>query len=374
MSVTAPAGFTAGGVAAGQGGDGAPDLALVVNEGPARAAAGVFTRHPVQSAPVLWSAQVLRGGTVGAVLLDAANAHACTGPSGFQAVHAIVERAARAAGRNAAEVAFAATGRIGVPASLEVLLPAVDRVAEEAHEFGGERAAQALAPAPAPPVTAAVRGDGWTVGGMVAAAGPYGPAPTTSLVVLTTDAELPAPALERALRPAVAAGFDRLGARPAAAPGDTALLLASGAAERAPDEAEFADAVGRLRAELARRLVRGAPGATKEIRIEVTGAATEADALAVGRAVAGDAPLRHAIHREDPDWGRIVATLGATDAVFAPHRLTVTLGGVRVCHDGVADVGAAVDLRFREVAIAVGLGAGACSATVWTTDLPAAAG
>ncbi|UED83091.1 bifunctional ornithine acetyltransferase/N-acetylglutamate synthase [Streptomyces profundus] len=368
MSVTAPAGFTAAGVAARPGGEGAPDLALVVNEGPTRAAAGVFTSHRLPSAPVLWSAQVLRGGAVGAVLLDTANAHACTGPLGFQDVHAVVERTALAVGRDAAQVAFAATGRIGVRASLGTLLPAVDLLAERAHEFGGERAAQALAPAPGPPVTAAVRGEGWTVGGMVA-----GAAPTSSPVVLTTDAELPAPALEHALRPALGATFHRIGARTAASPGDTALLLASGASRRAPDEAEFADAVRRVCADLARQAVRSAPGATKEIEIEVRGAATEEDALAVGRAIAGDDPLRHAIHREDPDWGRIVAALGGADAAFEPHRLAVTLGGVQVCRDGAAgDDAALVDLRFRAVAIAVDLGVGTRSATVWTTDLPAA--
>ncbi|KAB8162540.1 bifunctional ornithine acetyltransferase/N-acetylglutamate synthase [Streptomyces sp. 3MP-14] len=393
MSVTAPAGFTAAGVAAGVAAGhkpaGAPDLALVVNEGPSLAAAGVVTTNRVKGAPVLWTEQVLRAGAVSAVLLDSGCANACTGPLGFQDTHAAVERAARALDRNAAQIAVAATGPMGVRPALDRLLPGIDLAAGQLSEFGGERAARAIMTTDTQPKTAAARGGngdgngggsgsgtaaGWTVGGMAKGGAMLAPSLATLLVVLTTDAEVPAPALDRALRAATRATFERIDADGVASPNDTVLLLASGASQVTPDADEFAEAVHAVCADLARQLVKDADGATKEIRVEVTGAAGEEAALTAARAVAGDALVKAALRAEDPAWPRVVAAVGASGVAVEPHRLAVAVNGVQVCRGAApADDPAAVDLRFREVTLAVDLGAGDCSATVWTTDATAAA-
>ncbi|RMI34637.1 bifunctional glutamate N-acetyltransferase/amino-acid acetyltransferase ArgJ [Streptomyces triticirhizae] len=387
MSVTAPAGFTAAGVAAGVAAghkpEGAPDLALVVNEGPSLAAAGVVTTNRVKGAPVLWTEQVLRAGAVSAVLLDSGCANACTGPLGFQDTHAAVERAARALDRNAAQIAVAATGPMGVRPAMDRLLPGIDLAAGQLTEFGGERAARAIMTTDTQPKTAAVRGGigsgggtgaGWTVGGMAKGGAMLAPSLATLLVVLTTDAEVPAPALDRALRAATRTTFERIDADGVASPNDTVLLLASGASHVTPDADEFAEAVRAVCADLARQLVKDADGATKEIRVEVTGAASEEAALTAARAVAGDALVKAALRAEDPAWPRVVAAVGASGVAVEPHRLAVAVNGVQVCRGAApADDPAAVDLRFREVTLAVDLGAGDRSATVWTTDHTVAA-
>ncbi|MDT0269986.1 bifunctional ornithine acetyltransferase/N-acetylglutamate synthase [Streptomyces sp. DSM 44915] len=371
MSVTAPAGFSAAGIAAG--GAGRPDLALVVNHGPTLAAAGQFTGNRVKAAPVHWSQQVLRGGRVSAVLLDAACANSCTGPLGFQDTHAAVERAARALGHNAAEIAVAATGPMGVRPAMDRLLPGVDHAAEQLSEFGGERAARAIMTSDTQPKTAAVRGAGWTVGGMAKGSAPLAPGLATLLVVLTTDADLPATELDRALRAATRVTFDRIDADGVMSTNDTVLLLASGAAGTTPEPAEFAAAVESVCADLARQLVRDVEGATKEVLVEVVHAASEADALAVGRAVAGNAQVKRAVRAEVADWPGVLAAVGATGAAFEPHRLAVAVNGVWVCRDGApAAAVAEVDLRFREVTLTVDLAAGDRSAALRTTDLTAA--
>ena len=398
MSVTAPAGFTAAGVAAGTKPDGAPDLALVVNEGPSLAAAGVLTTNRVKGAPVLWTEQVLRGGAVAAVLLDSGCANACTGPLGFQDAHAAVEHVAHALDLNAAQVAVAATGPMGVRPALERLLPGVDLAVERLSEFGGERAARAIMTTDTQPKTAAVRGGsgapggsgtggdgrggggtggavgaGWTVGGMAKGGAMLAPSLATLLVVLTTDADVPAPELDRALRAATRATFERIDADGVSSTNDTVLLLASGASQTVPEPGEFAAAVRAVCADLARQLVKDAEGATKEIVVEVRGAAGEEEALAVGRAVAGDALVKAALHAEDPAWPRVVAAVGASGVEVEPHRLAVAVNGVWVCRGAApADDPAAVDLRFREVTLTVDLGAGDGSATVLTSDATAA--
>ncbi|SOD61397.1 glutamate N-acetyltransferase [Streptomyces zhaozhouensis] len=377
MSVTAPVGFTATGVAAGAAPDGAPDLALVVNEGPGLAAAGVFTTNRVKGAPVLWTEQVLRGGAVAAVLVDAGCANACTGPLGFQDAHAAVEHTARLLDRDAARIALAATGPMGVRPAMDRLLPGVEAAAARLSEFGGDRAARAIMTTDTQPKTAAVRGGsgaGWTVGGMAKGGAMLAPSLATLLVVLTTDADLPAPELARALRAATRATFERIDADAVASPNDTVLLLASGASGIAPAPEEFAEAVRAVCADLARQLVKDAEGATKEIAVEVTGAVDEEQALTAARAVARDPLVKAALRAEDPAWPRVVAAVGASGAAVEPHRLAVAVNGVPVCRDGApAEDAAAVDLRFREVRLTVDLGAGDRSASLWTTDWAAGA-
>ncbi|WP_069772839.1 MULTISPECIES: bifunctional glutamate N-acetyltransferase/amino-acid acetyltransferase ArgJ [unclassified Streptomyces] len=372
MSVTAAKGFTAAGIAAGIKQNGNPDLALVVNTGPRRAAAGVFTSNRVKAAPVLWSEQVLKGGRVTAVVLNSGGANACTGPKGFQDTHATAEKVADVLGHNAAEVAVASTGLIGVLLPMDKLLPGVETAAGQLSEHGGEKAAIAIKTTDTVHKTSVAQGDGWTVGGMAKGAGMLAPGLATMLVVLTTDADVDSETLDRALRAATAVTFDRVDSDGCMSTNDTVLLLASGASEVTPGHEEFAAAVRAVCDDLGQQLIRDAEGASKDIKVEVVGAASEDDAVEVGRSIARNNLLKCAIHGEDPNWGRVLSAIGTTKAAFEPDRLNVAINGVWVCKNGgVGEDRDKVDMRYREVHIVADLAAGAETATIWTNDLTA---
>ncbi|KAF0649160.1 MULTISPECIES: bifunctional glutamate N-acetyltransferase/amino-acid acetyltransferase ArgJ [Streptomyces] len=372
MSVTAAKGFTAAGIAAGIKENGNPDLALVVNNGPRRAAAGVFTSNRVKAAPVLWSEQVLKTGELAAVVLNSGGANACTGPRGFQDTHATAEKAAEVLGVGAGEVAVASTGLIGVHLPMDKLLPGVEKAAAELSEHGGEKAAIAIKTTDTVHKTAVATRDGWTVGGMAKGAGMLAPGLATMLVVLTTDADLDAPELDKALRAATRVTFDRVDSDGCMSTNDTVLLLASGASGTTPAYDDFADAVREVCDSLGRQLIGDAEGASKDIRVEVVNAATEADAVEVGRSIARNNLLKCAIHGEDPNWGRVLSAIGTTGAIFEPDRLNVAINGVWVCRDGsVGDDRDLVDMRYREVTVTADLAAGTESAVIWTNDLTA---
>ncbi|MBF4137462.1 MULTISPECIES: bifunctional glutamate N-acetyltransferase/amino-acid acetyltransferase ArgJ [Streptomyces] len=372
MSVTAAQGFTAAGIAAGIKANGNPDLALVVNTGPRRSAAGVFTANRVKAAPVLWSEQVVKDGQVAAVVLNSGGANACTGPQGFQDTHATAEKVAEILGEGAGDIAVASTGLIGELLPMDKLLPGVETAAAALSAHGGEKAAIAIKTTDTVHKTAVVTGDGWTVGGMAKGAGMLAPSLATMLVVLTTDADLDSDTLDRVLRGATRTTFDRIDSDACMSTNDTVLLLASGACGKVPGEAEFAEAVRTVCDDLARQLIGDAEGASKDIRIEVTGAASEEDAVQVGRTIARNNLLKCAVHGEDPNWGRVLSAIGTTDAVFEPDRLDVAINGVWVCKDGgVGEDRSLVDMRYREVTITADLHAGDASAVIWTNDLTA---
>lgn len=373
MSVTAAQGFTAAGIAAGIKDSGNPDLALVVNNGPRRAAAGVFTSNRVKAAPVLWSEQVLKGGEVSAVVLNSGGANACTGPQGFQDTHATAEKAAEVLeGHSAGEIAVASTGLIGLLLPMDKLLPGIEKAAAALSEHGGEKAAIAIKTTDTVHKTAVAGGEGWTVGGMAKGAGMLAPGLATMLVVLTTDADVAAPALDAALRDATRTTFDRVDSDGCMSTNDTVLLLASGASGITPEQKEFAEAVRAVCDDLARQLIGDAEGASKDIRIEVVNAATEDDAVEVGRSIARNNLLKCAIHGEDPNWGRVLSAIGTTKAAFEPDELNVAINGVWVCKNGgVGEDRDLVDMRYREVKITADLAAGTESAVIWANDLTA---
>lgn len=373
MSVTAPMGFRAAGVAAGIKQSGARDVAVVINDGPSRAAAGVFTSNRVKAAPVLWSEQVLRGGRVRAVLLNSGGANACTGSAGFADTHASAERLAAALDDSAGEIAVCSTGLIGERLPMDRLLAGADEAVAAAARAGGLAAADAIRTTDTVAKIAFQRAGGYTVGGMAKGAGMLAPALATMLVVLTTDAGLPAAGLDQALRAATRVTFDRLDTDGCMSTNDTVLLLASGAAGTQPELGEFTRVLTEVCADLARQLQADAEGATKAIAIEVVGAASEQDAVTAGRAVARSSLLKCALSGEDPNWGRVLAAVGTTDAVFEPDRLNVAINGVWVCRHGAAgDDRSKVDLSGRDVTIIVDLSAGRHAATIRTTDLTAA--
>ncbi|MEV7845430.1 bifunctional glutamate N-acetyltransferase/amino-acid acetyltransferase ArgJ [Streptomyces cyaneofuscatus] len=373
MSVTAAQGFSAAGIAAGIKESGNPDLALVVNHGPRRAAAGVFTSNRVKAAPVLWSEQVLKGGAVTAVVLNSGGANACTGPQGFQDTHATAEKVAEVLeGHSAGEVAVASTGLIGILLPMDKLLPGIEQAAAALSEHGGEKAAIAIKTTDTVHKTAVAGGEGWTVGGMAKGAGMLAPGLATMLVVLTTDADVPAEQLDAALRDATRTTFDRVDSDGCMSTNDTVLLLASGASGITPEQGAFAEAVRAVCDDLARQLIGDAEGASKDIRIEVINAATEDDAVEVGRSIARNNLLKCAIHGEDPNWGRVLSAIGTTKAAFEPDQLNVAINDVWVCKNGgVGEDRDLVDMRYREVKITADLAAGTESAVIWANDLTA---
>ncbi|MDW5326206.1 bifunctional glutamate N-acetyltransferase/amino-acid acetyltransferase ArgJ [Plantactinospora sp. KLBMP9567] len=378
MSVTVPRGFRAAGVAAGLKSSGARDVALVVNDGPDATAAGVFTANRVKAAPVLWSQQVLRAGLVRAVVLNSGGANACTGAPGFQDTHATAEHAAAALSGSAdrgpavgaGEVAICSTGLIGERLPMERLLSGVDTAVAGLTADGGPAAAEAIMTTDTRPKTTVVAGTGWTVGGMAKGAGMLAPALATMLCVVTTDAVAGPALLDEVLREACRVSFDRVDSDGCLSTNDTVLLLASGASGIAPSQAELTAAVTEACRDLARQLVADAEGASKEVAIEVVGAADEDDAVEVGRAVARNNLVKTALFGNDPNWGRILAAVGTTAAAFEPDGIDVAVNGIWVCRSGAAaEDRAKVDLSGRQVTIRIDLHAGPAEATILTNDL-----
>jgi glutamate N-acetyltransferase / amino-acid N-acetyltransferase len=374
MSVTSAAGFRAAGVKAGIKESGQPDLAVVINDGPSHGAAGVFTANRVQAAPVLWTRQVIAGGLVRAVVLNSGGANACTGPDGFADTHHTAERLAAALALSAGEIAVCSTGLIGERLPMDRLLPGVDAAARAAAASadGGLAAADAIRTTDTVAKTCEVPGPGYTIGGMAKGAAMLAPALATMLAVLTTDADLSAAGLDAALQKAVGVTFNRLDTDGCMSTNDTVLLLSSAASGIRPDPGEFTALLTRGCADLARQMQVDAEGASKAIDIEVTGAASQQDAVTVGRAVARCNLLKCALGGEDPNWGRVLAAVGTTDATFEPDRLSVAINGVWVCRNGYAARDrSGVDLRPRDVTITIDLSAGSQAATIRTTDLTA---
>jgi glutamate N-acetyltransferase/amino-acid N-acetyltransferase len=370
VSVTAAKGFRAAGVAAGIKASGGLDLALVVNDGPSAMAAGVFTTNRVKAAPVLWSQQIVADQQVRAVVLNSGGANACTGPDGFADTHATAEKLAAALSIGAGDVAVCSTGLIGERLPMTELLAGVDAAATALGPNGGEHAAEAIRTTDTVAKQASVSRDGWTVGGMAKGAGMLAPGLATMLCVITTDAVIDAFTADQALRSATRQTFDRVDADGCMSTNDTVLLLSSGASEVTPKPTDFAAALRAVCADLAAQLIADAEGATKEVRIEVTGAADEDDAVEVARSIARNNLLKCALFGNDPNWGRVLAAIGTTDARFEPDELDVAMNEVQICRRGAAaEDRSQVDLSGRDIHILVDLHAGSSAATVWTNDL-----
>jgi glutamate N-acetyltransferase/amino-acid N-acetyltransferase len=370
VSVTAPQGFRAAGVAAGLKTSGAPDLALVVNDGPDHHAAAVFTSNRVQAAPVVWSRQVLRDGRADAVVLNSGGANACTGAQGFADTHLTAERAAELLGVSAGDVVVCSTGLIGELLPMPSLLEGVARAADALSADGGVAAAVAIKTTDTVHKVAVAQRDGWSVGGMAKGAGMLAPALATMLVVVTTDAVVEPGSLDVVLRAATATTFDRIDSDGCQSTNDTVVLMSSGASGVAVSGSDLTEAVTEVCASLARQLIADAEGAHHDIAIEVRSAATEADALEVGRAIARNNLFKCAVFGNDPNWGRVLAAVGTTRAAFEPERLDVSINGVQVCRaGGVGEDRSLVELAGREVHVLVDLHAGDEAATIWTNDL-----
>ena len=370
MTVTHPHGFRAGGIPIGLKSTGAKDVALVVNDGPRHDSASVFTANRCKANPVLWSEQVVQDGVVRAVFLNSGGANCYTGPEGFRTTHAVAERVADHLGIGAVDVVVCSTGLIGLTNDRDTVLAGVDRAYDALDPDGGSHAAEAIMTTDSASKQVVVDGGGWSVGGMAKGAGMLAPQLATMLVVLTTDAVADAADLDTALRAATRVSFDRLDSDGCMSTNDTVTVLASGASGITPTVADLTDALTRACTDLAMQLLADAEGADHEIAITVLGAADEDDAVEVGRSIARSNLFKAAVFGKDPNWGRVLASVGTTQAVFDPADLDVAMNGVWVCRSSTpAEDPATVDLDPREVSVTVDLKSGDARATVWTNDL-----
>ena len=369
MSVSFPEGFRAAGVASGLKASGNKDVALVVNDGPKHAAAAVFTSNRCKANPILWSQEVIKSGLARAIILNSGGANCYTGPQGFQTTHATAEKVGELLGTGAAEILVCSTGLIGEQLDRDKLLSGAQE-AFSTLDSGGASAAEAIMTTDTVPKLATRQGSGYRLGGMAKGAGMLAPALATMLVVITTDADLEPQELDAALREATRLSFDRLDSDGAMSTNDQVTLMASGASGVKPEPIEFQELLTELCQELALKLLDDAEGASHNIHIKVRGAASESDALEVGRAIARNNLFKTAIFGNDPNWGRILAAIGTTSAAFDPYDIDVLMNSVLISAKGMpAADRSEVDLSGREVVIEIDLHSGEQTATVVTNDL-----
>lgn len=370
MTVTHATGFAAAGIHAGIKKNGNKDLALVRNLGPLHNAAAVFTSNRAQANPIIWSKEVIKDGLVSAIVLNSGGANCFTGAQGFQATHSTAEAVGSALDVSSGDVLVCSTGLIGEQLPLDLILAGVENLSTVLATDGGQDAAEAIMTTDSVSKTVARDGNGYRIGGMAKGAGMLAPGLATMLVVLTTDAELSSEELDRALRAATRVSFDRLDSDGCMSTNDQVTLMASGASGVTPDLDEFTAVLTDACIDLAQQLQRDAEGASHDITIAVTKAATEEDAVEVGRSVARNNLFKAAIFGNDPNWGRVLAAIGTTSADFDPYNVDVYMNGVRVCTAGGPDRPRdEVDLTPRATQLDIVLNAGSASATVYTNDL-----
>ncbi|MGO1537842.1 MAG: bifunctional glutamate N-acetyltransferase/amino-acid acetyltransferase ArgJ [Leucobacter sp.] len=378
MTVTAPKGFRSSGLAVGLKSTGKPDLALVVNDGPLIASAAVFTSNRAQANPILWSRKIMQTRSARAVVLNSGGANCFTGDFGYATTTLTADAVANALGASNVhpeEILVCSTGLIGtgdqvfrdrIVDNIPGLVAALrddDEVAAEAILTTDSRAKTAVREYD----TEAGR---WAIGAMAKGAGMLAPGLATMLVVITTDAVIEEAALDRALRSATGESFDRLDSDGCMSTNDQVTLLASGASGVTPSEDEFVAALAAVCHDLAVQLQADAEGSSHDIDIEVRGAATTADAVEVGRSIARNNLFKAAIFGNDPNWGRVLAAIGTTEAVFDPYQVDVSFNGVRLCHAGAPDRPVEeCDLTPRRTSVVVELFAGEHDATIRTNDL-----
>jgi len=369
VSVTAAKGFEAAGVTAGLKSSGGLDFALVVNRGPLANAAAVFTSNRSKANPIIWSQQAIADGTASAIVLNSGGANCFTGAQGFQVTHSTAEAVAFALGVSSGDVLVCSTGLIGDQLPLDKILAGVELAAAALGDHG-EEASLAIMTTDSKPKRSIKQGNGYTVGGMAKGAGMLAPGLATMLVVITTDVVLSSAELDIALRRATRVSFDRLDSDGCMSTNDQVSLLASGASGVEPELDAFTQVLTAVCLDLAEQLQGDAEGASHDIRIEVVGAATEDDAVEVGRSVARNNLFKAAVFGNDPNWGRVLAAIGTTDAAFDPYDVDVSMNGVRVCHAGAPDRPRTdVDLSPRRVDLLIDLKSGQHTATILTNDL-----
>lgn len=381
--VTAPKGFRASGVAVAiKPTSKKRDCGLIVSDVPATVA-GVFTRNLVKSATVVWSDGVCRDGVARGVFVNSGNANACTGAQGLADAEATAARVAGKLGVDTREICICSTGVIGVPLPMDRIAAGVDRCIDALSRDGGADVAEAIMTTDTVPKEVAVQvelPDGTvTIGGIAKGAGMLAPNVATMLVFLTTDAAISREDLLAALRLAADKSFNCICVDNDSSTNDTVLCLANGQSGTAPLKEgtdgyrAFSDALTGLCQNQAKQLVRDGEGVTKFVTVEVTGAATDADAKTIARAVAHSQLCKTAFFGNDANWGRIACAAGYSGARFDPDRLSIWMDDVCVMASGrrtdYLESDAAACVARNEFTIRIDVGAGSGQAEFWTSDL-----
>jgi len=363
-----PGGFVSGSVAAGLKSTGALDLTIIQNLGPNNFGTAVYTTNKVVAAPVIWSRQVTKGEAVSAVILNSGGANACTGPKGFADTHESAELVAKKLSISSGEVVVCSTGLIGEFLPMAKIESGIHQI--NLSDSGFEESAKAIMTTDSVPKRASIVSKGATFSGIAKGAGMLAPAMATMLSVVMTDAEVDPADAKSAFARAVELTYNRIDSDGCTSTNDTVLFMASGASGVRLSGTELLDALTEVCGSLSAQLIADAEGSSKTVAIKVVNAASEEDAVNVGRANARNNLLKCAIFGGDPNWGRVLAATGTADASFDPLNVDVKLNGVLVCKASApAEDRNLVNFDNRLVEIEINLNAGTSSATILTNDL-----
>ena len=366
-----PQGFVGAGIAAGIKSSGNPDLALIVNQGPLNYGTAVFTSNKVVAAPVTWSRQVVQDHEVSAVLLNSGGANACTGPEGFLDTHKSAERVAEVLGVSSADVVICSTGLIGERLPMDKVLAGIENAAKSLSDDAALDCATAIMTTDSHPKYFEKEFKGVKIFGMAKGAGMLAPSLATMLSVIAVDAVLP-DNIDEIFQDGVNRTFNRIDSDGCTSTNDTVLFMASGASGVSLNSEDLYMLIFECADFLSKELIADAEGHSKIVGITTVNAASEDDAVEVGRACARNNLLKCALHGEDPNWGRVLAAIGTTGAAFDPSTIDVSLNGVMVCRNSApGDDRSLVSMKEKEISIVIDLKAGTESATIWTNDLTA---
>lgn len=364
-----PQGFRSASVAAGLKSTGALDLTIIENQGPNFTAATVFTTNKVVAAPVIWSRQVAKGGVVRAVVLNSGGANACTGPQGFADTHKTAEHVGQTLNISSGEVIVCSTGLIGELLPMPKIIAGIESIVPALSNDGLHTSAQAIMTTDSVPKIATVTFKGAEFAGIAKGAGMLAPALATMLSVVMTDAVV-SENVQEIFQRATDRTYNRIDSDGCTSTNDTVLFMSSGASGVTITDYELEDMLMQVCGSLAAQLIADAEGSTKTVAIKVLNAASEKEAVEVGRACARNNLLKAAIFGGDPNWGRVLAAVGTADAHMDPLSIDVKLNGVQVCSDSAPDADkTTVNFEARLVEIEIDMKVGTSTATIMTNDL-----
>ena len=364
-----PQGFRSASVAAGLKSTGALDLTVIENQGPKFNAAAVFTTNQVVAAPVIWSRQVAKGGLVRAVVLNSGGANACTGPQGFADTHKTAEHVAQLLNISSGEVIVCSTGLIGELLPMPKIIAGLDLITPALSQDGLHTSAQAIMTTDSVPKIATASINGLEFAGIAKGAGMLAPALATMLSVVMTDA-LVSENVQEIFKRVTDRTYNRIDSDGCTSTNDTVLFMSSGASGVEISDSDLENMLMQVCGSLSGQLIADAEGSTKTVAIKVLNAASESDAVEVGRACARNNLLKAAIFGGDPNWGRVLAAVGTADAHMDPLSIDVKLNGVQVCTNSAPDGDKTlVNFEARLVEIEIDLKVGTATATIMTNDL-----
>lgn len=364
-----PQGFRSASIAAGLKSNGGLDLTVIENQGPHFNSAAVFTSNKVVAAPVIWSRQVAKGGIVRAAVLNSGGANACTGPQGFADTHKTAEHVGQLLNVSSGEVIVCSTGLIGELLPMDKIIAGVDSIVPALNNDGLQTSAQAIMTTDSVPKIATATLNGAEFAGIAKGAGMLAPALATMLSVVMTDAVV-SENVQEIFQRATDRTYNRIDSDGCTSTNDTVLFMSSGASGVSISDSELESLLMKVCGSLAEQLIADAEGSTKSVAITVVNAATESDAVAVGRACARNNLLKAAIFGGDPNWGRVLAAVGTADAHLDPLVIDVKLNGVQVCTNSAPDGDkTTVNFKARLVEIEIDLKVGTSTATIMTNDL-----